>query len=297
VGPTLLPAGANSTRCQAHDLPHPKLPGIIENLPPLPHLSELAAKPPQRPVTPPSSAKLSDPSPKQPRSFRKASMDDPYGPWNSPDVHKNHNHPPEVPRPNGGDIAAPPPVPPGVNGNGLYDTTPQTTLPGRTTSTFTTASATSGGDSVRQAAGPSSENTGTWGYYGGNPPAAAGFGEQATTPTENPFGTAGGAPESSRGPPAAPTPSRMIGGGRTGSTVTENILVTLMPEKEGIFMFQHHNYEVTSSKRVSKVIRRYSDFVWLLDCLHKRYPFRGLPLLPPKRVAGWSIHHCLGNSH
>lgn len=50
-------------------------------------------------------------------------------------------------------------------------------------------------------------------------------------------------------------------------------------------MFQHHNYEVTSQRRGSKVIRRYSDFVWLLDCLHKRYPFRVLPLLPPKRVA------------
>ena len=50
-------------------------------------------------------------------------------------------------------------------------------------------------------------------------------------------------------------------------------------------MFQHRNYEVASSRRNSKVVRRYSDFVWLLDCLHKRYPFRQLPLLPPKRVA------------
>jgi sorting nexin-8 len=49
-------------------------------------------------------------------------------------------------------------------------------------------------------------------------------------------------------------------------------------------MFQHRNYEVASSRRTTKVIRRYSDFVWLLDCLHKRYPFRQLPLLPPKRV-------------
>ena len=51
-------------------------------------------------------------------------------------------------------------------------------------------------------------------------------------------------------------------------------------------MFQHNNYEVKSARRGSTVIRRYSDFVWLLDCLHKRYPFRQLPLLPPKRVAG-----------
>jgi sorting nexin-8 len=58
-----------------------------------------------------------------------------------------------------------------------------------------------------------------------------------------------------------------------------------MPEKEGMFMFQHHNYEVASQRRGSRVIRRYSDFVWLLDCLQKRYPFRVLPLLPPKRMA------------
>jgi sorting nexin-8 len=87
-------------------------------------------------------------------------------------------------------------------------------------------------------------------------------------------------------PRAILAPNRTIGSGRTGASVGENIVVALMPEKEGMFLFQHHNYEVTSSRRGSKVIRRYSDFVWLLDCLHKRYPFRILPLLPPKRVAG-----------
>ncbi len=85
-------------------------------------------------------------------------------------------------------------------------------------------------------------------------------------------------------------PSRQAGrtlgsSGRTGSAIEENIVVALLPEKEGVFMFQHHNYEVSSTRRGSKVIRRYSDFVWLLECLHKRYPFRVLPLLPPKRVA------------
>jgi sorting nexin-8 len=70
--------------------------------------------------------------------------------------------------------------------------------------------------------------------------------------------------------------------------VEEVVTVTAIAEKEGMFMFQHRNYEVTSARRSSKVIRRYSDFVWLLDCLHKRYPFRQLPLLPPKRVASKS---------
>lgn len=34
----------------------------------------------------------------------------------------------------------------------------------------------------------------------------------------------------------------------------------------------------------TSVPRRYSDFVWLLDCLTRRYPFRTLPALPPKRL-------------
>ena len=69
--------------------------------------------------------------------------------------------------------------------------------------------------------------------------------------------------------------------------------VNTLQEKEGMFMFQHRNYEVASTRRNSKVIRRYSDFVWLLDSLHKVYPFRQLPLLPPKRVASECL--CAGS--
>ena len=77
----------------------------------------------------------------------------------------------------------------------------------------------------------------------------------------------------------------------TGGGVEEVVVVTVLPEKEGMFLFQHRNYQVSSARRGSKVVRRYSDFVWLLDCLHKRYPFRQLPLLPPKRVAGEIYRH------
>ncbi|KAL7272015.1 Sorting nexin mvp1 [Rhizina undulata] len=65
----------------------------------------------------------------------------------------------------------------------------------------------------------------------------------------------------------------------------ETVTVTVLPEKEGMFMFQHRNYQIASLRRGTRVVRRYSDFVWLLECLHKRYPFRQLPLLPPKRLA------------
>ena len=80
-------------------------------------------------------------------------------------------------------------------------------------------------------------------------------------------------------------PGRLAASIRPGTGTEEVITITALSEKEGMFMFQHRNYEVASSRRTTKVVRRYSDFVWLLDCLHKRYPFRQLPLLPPKRVA------------
>ena len=211
-------------------------------------------------------------------------MDYPEDPWNTPDVHKNHNHGPEPPRPIVNDVPSQ-----AVNGNGnvVYGTSPEAPIPARTTSTFTTSTVASGTDSVRQAAGSVAEPTGAWNFLDGNQSAPIGFNDPPITPAGNPFGGgAGGGREPGGEQPIIPTPSRAIGSGRTGNSVEENIVVTLMPEKEGMFMFQHHNYEVTSSRRGSKVIRRYSDFVWLLDCLHKRYPFRVLPLLPPKRVAG-----------
>ncbi|KAJ5506802.1 hypothetical protein N7453_005759 [Penicillium expansum] len=88
---------------------------------------------------------------------------------------------------------------------------------------------------------------------------------------------------SCRDEPSNITPRRRsLGLGRpTNPQVEETVSVTLLPEKEGLFLFQHRNYEVKSARRGSTVIRRYSDFVWLLDCLQKRFPFRQLPLLPP----------------
>jgi hypothetical protein len=63
------------------------------------------------------------------------------------------------------------------------------------------------------------------------------------------------------------------------------IKVNVAPEKEG-FLFNHTNYVVESQQRSSVVLRRYSDFFWLLETLVKRYPFRILPNLPPKKLGG-----------
>ncbi|KAF8969779.1 Sorting nexin mvp1 [Entomortierella lignicola] len=64
----------------------------------------------------------------------------------------------------------------------------------------------------------------------------------------------------------------------------DTIRMSFAPEKEGIFLFKHTNYIVESKNRQTTVIRRYSDFWWLLEVLSKRFPFRILPNLPPKRL-------------
>ncbi|GEQ72669.1 hypothetical protein JCM33374_g6356 [Metschnikowia sp. JCM 33374] len=68
------------------------------------------------------------------------------------------------------------------------------------------------------------------------------------------------------------------------------IKIKEVPEKEGL-LFKHINYAITHEiplgmnghAGVKKVIRRYSDFVWLLEFLLKKYPFRVIPGLPPKK--------------
>ncbi|KAF9189283.1 Sorting nexin mvp1 [Haplosporangium sp. Z 767] len=64
----------------------------------------------------------------------------------------------------------------------------------------------------------------------------------------------------------------------------DTIKITFAPEKEGIFLFKHVNYIVESKNRQTTVVRRYSDFWWMLEVLSKRFPFRILPNLPPKRL-------------
>ncbi|KAI8992008.1 hypothetical protein BDF20DRAFT_812860 [Mycotypha africana] len=55
-------------------------------------------------------------------------------------------------------------------------------------------------------------------------------------------------------------------------------------EKEG-FLFTHINYWVQSMQRQTSVRRRYSDFYWFWETLLKRYPFRVIPNLPPKKMS------------
>lgn len=90
------------------------------------------------------------------------------------------------------------------------------------------------------------------------------------------------------------------------SPVSKNtISISVAPKREGTFLFRHVNYIVEGTlptlrdsgatsfqKPRFKVIRRYSDFVWLLESLQKKYPFRLLPILreyKPIRVSSVPI--------
>lgn len=166
-------------------------------------------------------------------------------PWASPEMHKGHKH---------------------LNGSNGFGAQ-------RTTSNFTTTSA----EPANSA--PTNDASGSWGasnttFASGN---TADFGSAGELPSSADFDDEGNGPSK----PVARRPQQV----HVHTGPEENVTVNILNEKEGMFMFQHRNYEVASIRRNSKVIRRYSDFVWLLDCLHKRYPFRQLPLLPPKRVA------------
>ncbi|KAF2466104.1 sorting nexin mvp1 [Lindgomyces ingoldianus] len=243
-------------------LPRPTIQGSKVNEAPAPANS----LPP--PTPPPQQQPQSQPAvtPNKSRAMRKQSFPDPeVDPWNSPDLHRGHNHTTYTS------------VPPQTNGISVPATR-------RTTSQFTTTSesttTTSNNPPNRQDQQSNSlPSEGGWGGYNGG--SGEGFSGSGIG------GEGFGPPTGGEGGPSNPIGiSRSLGGGRIASTgVEEVIVITAIAEKEGMFMFQHRNYEVSSARRSSKVIRRYSDFVWLLDCLHKRYPFRQLPLLPPKRVA------------
>lgn len=53
--------------------------------------------------------------------------------------------------------------------------------------------------------------------------------------------------------------------------------------QQGFILNRYTVYEITT-EHGTPVHRRYSEFTFLWDCLVRRYPFRLLPALPPKRV-------------
>ena len=228
-------------------------------------------------ATPPSEGATSTATPTKSRRIRRDSLENlDSDPWGSPAMHRGHTHTVENEVTPSKGVTAVRPMNNGVGGSA------------RTTSAFTThsdlptstASTLEGDES--SGGRPVDGSGGGWDSYGNS---TSGFTGSAQSGT----GAEGFASDldGQGGNHTGGGTSRSLGsGGTTNRSVEEIVTVVLLPDKEGMFMFQHHNYEVKSVRRGSNVVRRYSDFVWLLDCLHKRYPFRQLPLLPPKRVAG-----------
>lgn len=243
---------------QVADLPKPSLPGLLSSA-----STSTAAKVPEQQQQPlPEATPVNTTAAS--RETQRDTVEYPESdPWGSPALHRGHNHTSSA-----------------VNGSSTT-TDIRSQAPTRTTSEFTTTSRPASHDnsSLRPDPTPTGPSSGIWGSYDGAPV------ESYNAPGDLTIASAGfGIPESDR--PAPIIANRSFGGGRATGGAEEHVQITLLPEKEGMFMFQHHNYQVTSTRRGSKVVRRYSDFVWLLDCLQKRYPFRQIPLLPPKRVGG-----------
>ncbi|KAJ7765471.1 hypothetical protein DFH07DRAFT_810675 [Mycena maculata] len=62
----------------------------------------------------------------------------------------------------------------------------------------------------------------------------------------------------------------------------ETVKVTILGQ-QGFILNRYMVYEISSS-RGAPVPRRYSEFVFVWECLLRRYPFRLFPSLPPKRI-------------
>lgn len=222
------------------DLPRPKV-HYIEKL--KVQAAELA-----QPETP---TKLQDSSPATARPIRKQRQDSMSDdPWASPN---NPTHPPPS-------VAAHTLPVSSVSESYSSHTNGVT----RTTSAFTTRASdgSDSKDSPKQSSDSSTAGAG-WTSYTGN--SSGDFSDSSAL--GGGFGGDGDGQPSRPGATSQPSMhnSVVIPPG-TGELVT----VTMLPEKEGMFLFQHRNYEVKTIRRGSSVVRRYSDFVWLLDCLQKR---------------------------
>ncbi|KAK1147151.1 Sorting nexin mvp1 [Aspergillus melleus] len=239
--------------------------------------SATSDQPAERPATPPShSTQVQEPNSAHSRKSGRETLGGlESDPWGSPQLHRDHAH---------AQTESNNPV---LNGYGSMRSTTNAwaNRPGEESGrSDVTSSHRANGQQPDTGSAASSAGFG-WGESFGNPSVGGGLGGGPVQAGLGSFGP------SSNDQGESNSRRRSLGIGRVASPHLEELItVTLLPEKEGMFMFQHRNYEVKSARRGSTVIRRYSDFVWLLDCLHKRYPFRQLPLLPPKRLAVNGTH-------
>ncbi|KAH9167386.1 hypothetical protein EDB89DRAFT_1997996 [Lactarius sanguifluus] len=95
----------------------------------------------------------------------------------------------------------------------------------------------------------------------------------AGTSIQQPFGGLNGAP-----------PSSVAGSGLPSGWWKRQEKVSIQfGGQQGFVLTRYMVYAITT-ERGGTVQRRYSEFAFLWDCLVRRYPFRLLPQLPPKRI-------------
>ncbi|KAL0572803.1 Sorting nexin mvp1 [Marasmius crinis-equi] len=89
--------------------------------------------------------------------------------------------------------------------------------------------------------------------------------------------------------PARPAPVTNASSALAGSGLPkewwkkqETVSVSIQGQ-QGFILNRYTVYQITTD-RGTPVTRRYSEFVYLWDCLVRRYPFRLFPALPPKRI-------------
>ncbi|EAT76649.2 hypothetical protein SNOG_16070 [Parastagonospora nodorum SN15] len=207
------------------NLPVPSV-SLPQSLKQQPEPAPPAQEPPRpTPQQQPSEQQL--PTPSRSRApMRKQSFGDPEAdPWGSPDMHKDHNH---------SSYAAVPGQTNGANGPSTARTTSQFT-------THSTSQSTSNQDNIQ----PSSlSSEGGWGGYNG----------VSSQPFATPDLGDGGFGAAPVGGGHNPPPELGRSIGRAGGSGSEEVItITTIAEKEGVFLFQHRNYEVASSRRTTKV--------------------------------------------
>ncbi|KAL1961191.1 hypothetical protein VTO42DRAFT_3136 [Malbranchea cinnamomea] len=244
--------------------------------PHIPYIEKLRSSSAANDTAAPSQSHIREPATphsQRQRSTRRNTLEYPDSdPWASPVLHQGHDHSTEnAPR---------------LTANG-FPSSVANGSPGRPAGGFRSHTETHTGEHGQEPLGdrpPGSLGSGWGDTYGSQ--GSGGFGSTVHSGLGG-FGHHGDDQDHDR----RNSLSRTLGGGRISTNGPEDVItINMLPEKEGIFMFQHRNYEVKSARRASSVIRRYSDFVWLVECLQKRYPFRQIPLLPPKRIAVNGTH-------
>jgi sorting nexin-8 len=212
-------------------------------------------------------------------------------PWGSPVMHVDHDHVNEPVNPGAAAENTRQPTPP-MERDSSFDYTPsastlgmpptESAIGGRTYSRHPQQPPPQTGDdedepddihsALRQS---DASHTSSWGIYDGprrpdsfggstyTQPAA--FGEQVNPgigQRHGSFGGLGGNNANGSGPAITASDGARLGRMRIPRGPEETITVNILPEKEGMFMFQHRNYQIGSTRRGSRVVRRYSDFVW-----------------------------------